>query len=356
MFQNSTTMSVTTQDSEIQPTSQAGSGAVNNGISGISASRSGTNEGISIMGFGIPSKKMALPSGQMETKCIVTLPINTGAITRDLQNGAHQVSSGLNITTGSQGIQGRSVMSLGNSQQIIYSQGSAMATLGINSSGSDVMKSNKFLLDNNKGSVQASQKQATIPSSDTFSSISQTTGPSSHGFVLNKSSIVVPPSGLKVVPASGFTGLLVRDRPSGGGIIRSTVAPHASTAAPQASTSPQSSGSSQTFTESRTPRIRCISDSTDTTEEIDSNGKINLECSETGSNLGGSDTCSEHGDEDQAMDTGSIETGSLISFGSNLDQGSSHTMTGSQGSEATANPSGIRRTKNGILLRDRTNR
>ena len=311
---------------EIQPKSQAGPGSANMINNGISA-RSGINEGISIMGFGVPGKQVST-AGQMQTKCIVTLPISAGTVNRDFQSLSHnapQVSPGLNIATGSQGIQGRPMMSLGNSQ-ILYSQGGAMTTLENSSGNETIMKSNRFLLDN-KGSVQPA------PSSDAFSSNSQTTGPSSQGVLLSSSSIV---------PPSGLSGLVVRDRPSGG-IIASTALTHTST-------SPQSSGSSHTFTDSRTPRIRCISESSGTTEELDTNSKINLECSETGSNLGGSDTCSDQGDE-EAMDTGSH-----ISFGSNLDQGSTHTMTGSQSSEASANPPGIRRTKNGILLRDRTNR
>ena len=72
---------------------------------------------------------------------------------------------------------------------------------------------------------------------------------------------------------------------------------------------------------------------------------INLACSETGSNLGEDDT--------------HMDTGSVYSFRSDMDQGSSCTVNGSQCSDNTGlhpNPSMPRRTKNGILLRDRTNR
>ena len=72
---------------------------------------------------------------------------------------------------------------------------------------------------------------------------------------------------------------------------------------------------------------------------------INLACSETGSNLGEDDT--------------NMDTGSVYSFRSDMDQGSSCTVNGSQCSDNTGlhpTPSMPRRTKNGILLRDRTNR
>ena len=72
---------------------------------------------------------------------------------------------------------------------------------------------------------------------------------------------------------------------------------------------------------------------------------INLACSETGSNLGEDDT--------------HMDTGSVYSFRSDMDQGSSCTVNGSQCSDNTGlhpTPSMPRRTKNGILLRDRTNR
>ena len=81
-------------------------------------------------------------------------------------------------------------------------------------------------------------------------------------------------------------------------------------------------------------------------EQVCSGSGINLACSETGSNLG---------EEDNKMDTGSV-----YSFRSDMDQESSCTMNGSQCSDNTGlhptSSSMPRRTKNGILLRDRTNR
>ncbi len=90
--------------------------------------------------------------------------------------------------------------------------------------------------------------------------------------------------------------------------------------------------------------------------EDESGSGINLECSETGSNLG-----DEHEQETDNMDTRSV-----YSFRSEVEEGSSCTVNGSQCSETTGlHPSGTststtttfpRRTKNGILLRDRSNR
>lgn len=82
-------------------------------------------------------------------------------------------------------------------------------------------------------------------------------------------------------------------------------------------------------------------------EQECSGSGINLACSETGSNLG---------EEDNGMDTGSV-----YSFRSDMDQGSSCPVNGSQCSDSTglhptSSSSMPRRTKNGILLRDRTNR
>ncbi len=98
-----------------------------------------------------------------------------------------------------------------------------------------------------------------------------------------------------------------------------------------------------------------------TRDEDQEEGGINLECSETGSNLD---------DEDGNMETGSVCRVREGAGSDAEDEGSSCTMNGSQCSEppgggapspgeglgSTALPGAPRRTKNGILLRDRTNR
>ena len=108
-----------------------------------------------------------------------------------------------------------------------------------------------------------------------------------------------------------------------------------------------SSGSStETGVPSSAPRDLSSSSRDNVKNPEDASGSgINLACSETGSNLGEDDT--------------HMDTGSVYSFRSDMDQGSSCTVNGSQCSDNTGlhpTPSMPRRTKNGILLRDRTNR